>query len=89
MTPEPVLPSSFESLRKRSLSKLVLFVFSFLLLASGVLAYLYFSGTLHRAGLFQPAAPQVELKTEYQNPFKPEAQYVNPFTEFKNPFDNL
>lgn len=89
MTPEPVLPSSFESLRKRLLSKAVFFVFLFLILTSSIVIYLYFSGSLRRLGLFKPPTPQVELKTEYQNPFKSEAQYVNPFTEFKNPFDNL
>lgn len=30
--------------------------------------------------------PKVELKTEYENPFKKETQYVNPFEQTKNPF---
>ena len=30
--------------------------------------------------------PKVELKTEYNNPFKKETQYVNPFETYKNPF---
>lgn len=33
--------------------------------------------------------PNVELKTEYKNPFDKETQYVNPFDEFKNPLVNL
>lgn len=33
--------------------------------------------------------PQVELKTDYKNPFKKDTQYVNPFEEFKNPIANL
>ena len=32
------------------------------------------------------SGPKVELKKEYQNPFKKETQYVNPFQEYKNPF---
>lgn len=30
--------------------------------------------------------PKVQLKSEYQNPFKKESQYVNPFDKYKNPF---
>lgn len=30
--------------------------------------------------------PKVELKKEYNNPFKKETQYVNPFETYKNPF---
>lgn len=33
--------------------------------------------------------PNVELQTEYKNPFSKESQYVNPFSQYKNPFDNL
>ncbi len=29
---------------------------------------------------------QVQLKTEYKNPFAKETQYVNPFDTYKNPF---
>ena len=29
---------------------------------------------------------QVQLKTEYKNPFAKETQYVNPFDDYKNPF---
>lgn len=29
---------------------------------------------------------QVEMKTEYENPFDKNTQYVNPFEEYKNPF---
>lgn len=32
---------------------------------------------------------QVELKTEYQNPFDKSTQYENPFSEYQNPFDQL
>lgn len=35
------------------------------------------------------AEPQVELKTEYQNPFDKSTQYENPFSEYQNPFDQL
>lgn len=31
--------------------------------------------------------PQVELKTQYKNPFKKDTQYVNPFDTYKNPFE--
>ena len=30
--------------------------------------------------------PNVELKSNYSNPFKKETQYVNPFETYKNPF---
>jgi len=29
---------------------------------------------------------QVQIKTEYKNPFAKETQYINPFDEYKNPF---
>lgn len=35
------------------------------------------------------AVPEVQLKTEYQNPFDKDTQYTNPFSEYKNPFDSL
>lgn len=31
----------------------------------------------------------VELKSEYKNPFERNAQYVNPFTDYKSPFISL
>ncbi|TSC65905.1 MAG: Uncharacterized protein CEO21_303 [Microgenomates group bacterium Gr01-1014_80] len=31
-------------------------------------------------------ATNVELKSEYKNPFNKETQYVNPFETYKNPF---
>lgn len=35
---------------------------------------------------FGQKGPAVNIKTEYENPFKKETQYVNPFDEYKNPF---
>ena len=32
---------------------------------------------------------QIELQTQYQNPFDKDSQYVNPFSVYKNPFDQL
>lgn len=29
---------------------------------------------------------QVQLKTEYKNPFDKKTQYINPFDDYKNPF---
>ena len=37
--------------------------------------------------LFQK--PDVELKSQYTNPFEADAQFVNPFSQYKNPFDFL
>lgn len=34
-------------------------------------------------------ASEIQLKTEYQNPFDKKTQYVNPFSGYKNPFDQL
>lgn len=34
----------------------------------------------------QSKMTNVELKSEYKNPFKKETQYVNPFETYKNPF---
>jgi len=36
-----------------------------------------------------PKEPAVELKTEYNNPFKKQSQYVNPYDQFKSQFLNL
>ena len=41
--------------------------------------------SLPSISLFQKKV-NVELKTEYKNPFKKETQYVNPFDKYKNPF---
>lgn len=35
---------------------------------------------------FLQKEPQVELKTEYKNPFDKKTQFVNPFDQTKNPF---
>lgn len=32
---------------------------------------------------------EIELKTEYTNPFDDSTQYTNPFDEYQNPFDSL
>lgn len=32
---------------------------------------------------------QIELQTQFQNPFDKDSQYVNPFSKYKNPFDQL
>ncbi|MBI2066128.1 hypothetical protein HYT60_01290 [Candidatus Woesebacteria bacterium] len=37
--------------------------------------------------LFQKS--DVELKSQYTNPFEADTQYVNPFSQYKNPFDFL
>lgn len=61
----------------------------FLLLAvAGFIALIYFGVIKNpfKAIPFLQKGPQVELKKEYQNPFKKETQYVNPFESFKNPF---
>lgn len=34
----------------------------------------------------QKTSTNVELKSEYKNPFNKETQYVNPFETYKNPF---
>lgn len=34
-------------------------------------------------------ASEIQLKTEYQNPFDKKTQYVNPFSGYKNPFDQI
>lgn len=47
--------------------------------------YLFAQGKLQLPSFLQKKA-KVELKTEYQNPFKKETQYVNPFETYKNPF---
>lgn len=36
-----------------------------------------------------PSAQNVEIKTEYNNPFEEKTQYSNPFEENKNPMDYL
>lgn len=59
-----------------------------MLAATALLLYfLVSSGKLNIPGLTKK--PNVELKTEYKNPFDRETQYVNPFQEYKNPFNNI
>ena len=44
-------------------------------------------GVFKKTGLpFAEKKPNVQLKTEYSNPFQKETQYVNPFDQYKNPF---
>lgn len=38
-------------------------------------------------GLSTNKEPEVQLKTEYKNPFDKKTQYVNPFAQNKNPLD--
>lgn len=75
-------------IRKRSLSKPFFIIVTLLLIVIVLVGYLLATGQLQKTGLLAPG-PKVELKTQYQNPFKAQSQYVNPFQEFKNPFDNL
>lgn len=35
---------------------------------------------------FLQKGANVQLKSDYKNPFKKETQYVNPFEKYKNPF---
>lgn len=52
-------------------------------------AYLLINkGLISRPALLKKE-PTVELKTQYQNPFKKETQYVNPFDQYKSPFSHL
>lgn len=54
----------------------------------GGAAYLFYKGFIKLPASipFLQNQPRVNLKTEYQNPFKKETQYVNPFDKYKNPF---
>lgn len=54
----------------------------------GAAIFLISQGKIKLPGLpfLQKKATNVELKTEYKNPFKQETQYVNPFETYKNPF---
>ncbi len=55
-----------------------------------ILLLLFAKGGLKKARLpFQNKTPQVELKTEYKNPFAKQSQYINPFDQYKSPFHNL
>lgn len=55
-----------------------------------ILVLLFAKGGLKKAKLpFQKETPQVELKTEYKNPFAKESQYVNPFDQYKSTFLSL
>lgn len=56
----------------------------FILVSLGVIKN-PFSG-LKVPGIGQ-GGPKVEVKKEYENPFKKETQYVNPFENYKNPFE--
>lgn len=31
----------------------------------------------------------INLKSEYENPFAKDTHYVNPFSDYKNPIDNI
>ena len=63
-----------------------------ILVLVGVGIFLLPQGIVKFPGITLPAVPflskktNVELKTEYKNPFKKETQYVNPFDKYKNPF---
>ena len=64
-----------------------LFVGTYVLLATGIVSFpssvrKYVPGVAEKR-------PEVELVTEYQNPFRQRSQYVNPFDDFKSPFNNL
>lgn len=61
--------------------------FVFLLVLAGGLFILVSLKIIKLPSLpFLQKTPSVDLKTEYENPFKKETQYVNPFETYKNPF---
>lgn len=61
-----------------------------LLLVVAVVGFLVYRGLVKIPGLSRSTATgNVNLQTQYQNPFDKNAQYVNPFDSYKNPFDNL
>ncbi len=59
-----------------------------IVVAVGVVIYLISQGKIKLPNIpfLQQKATNVELKSEYKNPFKKETQYVNPFETYKNPF---
>ncbi|MBI2051878.1 hypothetical protein HYT33_03905 [Candidatus Roizmanbacteria bacterium] len=65
----------------------------FLAFVSLVLLTIILAGfviTLQRKQTQKPSKkPNVNLKTQYENPFDKKTQYVNPFSQYKNPFNNL
>jgi flagellar basal body-associated protein FliL len=72
-----------------SSSKKYVVIVLVVVLVTGVLFYLLAStGQIKTPSLTQQPA-EVELRTEYKNPFKKNTQYENPFDEYKNPFNNL
>lgn len=55
-----------------------------------ILLLLFAKGGFKKAKLpFQKKAPEVELKSEYKNPFAKQSQYINPFDQYKSPFHAL
>ena len=67
----------------------------FLLVVAAIVGGSYIlvtQGIIKIPGISLPSIPffqqktNVELKSEYKNPFKKETQYVNPFDKYKNPF---
>lgn len=56
----------------------------------GLVIYLFLAkGFVKQPSSTPPKEPQIQLETQYQNPFNQKTQYVNPFSSYKNPFDNL
>ena len=55
---------------------------------AAVLYLLIQKGIIKKPSFLEKKA-NVELKSEYKNPFDKKTQYVNPFDDFKNPFNNI
>lgn len=60
-----------------------------LVLTGIVIFVLIQQGIIKKPSFLGSKKPTVELKTEYNNPFKKNTQYANPFNDFKNPFNNI
>ncbi len=76
-------------MNQRGVVHLVLLLVLLLIVGAVIYALVYFGiiqNPFKNLPLIGNRGPQVELKTDYKNPFKKETQYVNPFDEYKNPF---
>lgn len=49
----------------------------------------YIKNPLQNLPLVGQKTPEVDVKTEYQNPFDKKTQYENPFDDSKSPLINL
>lgn len=87
------MPKSLKYPNQAGIAIIVVILAVIVVLIAGVILYtqgiVKLPGKSTSSGSSTSDDVQVELKTEYENPFDKSTQYENPFSDYQNPFNEL